>query len=193
MNLKPLLLVPAAATALLLAGCSSNDDTTATDSPQTSDVAAETTCPTAEAPADAKPEWTVDGTTGSVAIVGQTDTTAPRITVTTPFVVDKTEVKTLSEGSGEVVDETSTVAVCYVGVNGRTGETFDSAYERGEPATFPASGVVPGFKQALVGQKAGSSVAVVITSQDGYADGNPGAGIKKGDTLVFALKILSIY
>ena len=200
MKLKPLILLPVAACTLALAGCSS-DDTTASDASATTlgqnTNAADATgtvtskaCPTGTAPADTSPEWTVEGTTGSVSIVGQTDNNSPLITVTTPFAVDATEVKTLAEGDGPTVTEASTVSVCYVGVDGRDGSTFDSAYQRGEAADFPASGVIPGFQQALVGQKVGSSVAVVIPSKDGYPQGTPDGSIRPGDSLIFALKIL---
>jgi FKBP-type peptidyl-prolyl cis-trans isomerase len=78
-----------------------------------------------------------------------------------------------------------------MGVNGRDGRVFDSAYERGSPVQFPLNGVVPGFQKAITGQKVGSTVAVAATSADGYPDGEPRAGIEKGDTLIFAIKILS--
>jgi FKBP-type peptidyl-prolyl cis-trans isomerase len=131
------------------------------------------------------------GTTGQVAITGSTDTTAPKITVTTPFAVDETAVHTLTEGDGGVIPDTASVSVCYMGVNGRDGTVFDSSYERGVPVDFPLDGVIPGFQKAIAGQKVGSTVGVAMTSDDGYATGNPQAGIKVGDTLVFAIKIVS--
>jgi FKBP-type peptidyl-prolyl cis-trans isomerase len=148
-------------------------------------------CTTA-APADGgTPEWTLTGATGSVAVTGSTDAAAPRVDVTAPFSVTQTEVHTLHAGDGPVVAPTATVSVCYMGVNGRDGRVFDSAYERGSPADFPLGGVVPGFQKAIAGQKVGSTVGVAMTSADGYPDGQPSAGIQKGDTLIFAIKILS--
>ena len=149
------------------------------------------TCPTA-APANAgAPEWTLSGTTGSVAVTGSTDTAAPVVKVESPFTVAETQVHTLQAGSGPVVAPTATVSVCYMGVNGRDGNVFDSSYQRGEPADFPLDGVVPGFQKAITGQKVGSTVAVAMTSADGYPKGEPRAGIEPGDTLVFAIRILS--
>jgi hypothetical protein len=148
-------------------------------------------CPTAAAADGGTPEWTLTGATGSVAVTGSTDTTAPRVNVTAPFSVTQTEVHTLHAGEGPVVVPTATVSVCYMGVNGRDGRVFDSAYERGAPVDFPLGGVVPGFQKAIAGQKVGSTVGVAMTSADGYPDGQPQAGIQKGDTLVFAIKILS--
>lgn len=43
----------------------------------------------------------------------------------------------LDEGDGTTVTAESTVEINYVGVNGRTGEVFDSSYEAGQSATFP--------------------------------------------------------
>jgi FKBP-type peptidyl-prolyl cis-trans isomerase len=148
-------------------------------------------CPTTAPPNGGTPEWTLSGTTGSVAVTGSTDTTAPRVTVTAPFSVTQTQVHTLTAGDGPVVPGTARVSVCYMGVNGRDGSVFDSSYERGAPVAFSLDGVVPGFQKAIAGQKVGSSVAVAMTSADGYPDGQPSAGIRPGDTLIFAIKILN--
>ncbi len=148
-------------------------------------------CPTVAPQNGGTPEWTLAGTVGSVAVTGSTDTTAPRVTVTTPFSVAQTQVHTLRAGDGPVVSNTATVSVCYMGVNGRDGSVFDTSYERGAPVDFPLTGVVPGFQKAIAGQKVGSTVAVAMTSADGYPDGQPSAGIRPGDTLIFAIKILS--
>ncbi len=148
-------------------------------------------CPTAPPANPGAPEWTLPGATGSVAVTGSTDTSAPVVTVTAPFSVNATQVQTLQAGTGPVVAPTATVSVCYEGVNGRDGSVFDSSYQRGEPAEFSLDGVVPGFQKAIAGQKVGSTVAVAMVSADGYPQGQPRAGILPGDTLVFAIKILS--
>lgn len=149
------------------------------------------TCPTATPTNGGTPEWTLAGATGSVAVTGSTATAAPRVDVSTPFSVTQTQVHTLQAGDGPVVSGTAKVSVCYTGVNGRDGSVFDSSYLRGAPVDFPLTGVVPGFQKAIAGQTVGSTVAVAMTSEDGYPDGQPSAGIRPGDTLVFAIKILS--
>ncbi len=148
-------------------------------------------CPTAAPANGGPPDWTLAGTTGSIAVTGPTDTTAPRVTVTPPFSVTQTQVHTLHAGEGPVVPGTARVSVCYLGVDGRDGSVFDSSYERGTPVDFPLGGVVPGFQKAIAGQQVGSAVAVAMTSADGYPNGQPSAGIRPGDTLIFAIKILS--
>jgi hypothetical protein len=147
-------------------------------------------CPSAPPAAGGTSEWTVTGTTGSVSVIGSTDTAAPSVAVSAPFQVTETQVHTLRAGDGPVVAPTARVSVCYEGVNGRDGAIFDSAYQRGTPAEFSLGGVVPGFGKAIAGQTVGSTVAVAMTSEDGYPDGQPAAGIQPGDSLVFAIKIL---
>jgi FKBP-type peptidyl-prolyl cis-trans isomerase len=200
------LVVCAVSAAMTVAACSSDKPASSKDtssastsapaftqavSPASPQPAADSSCPT-QAPGDGgTPEWTLSGATGSVGVTGSTDTAAPRVTVTAPFSVTETAVHTLRAGDGPVVAPTATVSVCYMGVNGRDGRVFDSAYERGTPAQFPLDGVVPGFQKAIVGQKVGSTVGVAMASADGYPDGQPQAGIQKGDSLIFAIKILS--
>jgi hypothetical protein len=149
------------------------------------------TCPTAAPQNGGTPDWTLAGNTGSIAVTGSTDTTAPGVTVTAPFSVTQTQVHTLHAGNGPVVSSIAKVSVCYMGVNGRDGSVFDSSYQRGEAVDFPLTGVVTGFQKAIAGQTVGSTVAVAMTSADGYPDGQPSAGIRPGDSLVFAIKILS--
>ncbi|MGB3481006.1 MAG: FKBP-type peptidyl-prolyl cis-trans isomerase [Mycobacterium sp.] len=188
----------AASLVLTLAACGSDTDTASTSTPSVAPVvtssateSANSGCPTAAPEAGAEPEWTLPGATGSVAVTGSTDTAAPLINVTGPFSVPETQVHTLQAGDGPVVADTAEVSVCYMGVNGRDGSVFDSSYERGTPVEFPLDGVVPGFQKAIAGQTVGSTVAVAVTSADGYPDGQPAAGIQPGDTLIFAIKILN--
>jgi hypothetical protein len=185
---------------MTLAACGSDTKPPAASSSSVSDVftppsIAETateasTCPTAAPASGGAPEWTLSGATGSLAVTGSTDAAAPLVKVDGPFSVTETQVHTLKAGDGPVVADTAKVSVCYMGVNGRDGSVFDSSYERGEPAEFPLNGVVPGFQKAIAGQKVGSTVAVAMTSADGYPEGQPSAGIQKGDSLIFAIKIL---
>jgi len=192
----------AAAFAMSLAACGSDAKTSSSSSPSVADVTtpsvaestivtASSSCPTVAPQTAATPEWTLTGATGSVAVTGSTDTAAPVVKVEAPFSVTETQVHTLRPGDGPVVAPTATVSVCYQGVNGRDGSVFDSSYERGAPAEFSLDGVVPGFQKAIAGQKVGSTVAVAMVPADGYPEGQPAAGIQKGDTLIFAIKILS--
>jgi hypothetical protein len=190
----------AASLVMTLAACGSDTDTSSTPTSSVSDVFSppslvETSteaspCPMAAPANGGTPEWTLSGTTGSIAVTGSTDTAAPLVTVKAPFSVTETQVHTLKAGDGPVVANTARVFVCYMGVNGRDGSVFDSSYKQGAPVEFSLDGVVPGFQKAIAGQKVGSTVAVAMTSADGYPEGQPSAGIQKGDSLIFAIKIL---
>ncbi|WP_308126365.1 FKBP-type peptidyl-prolyl cis-trans isomerase [Rhodococcoides corynebacterioides] len=195
------ILAACATASLALAGCSSSDTAAPTDTTSAAAAATtgastgtadspRTTCPTAEPADDAAADWTLDGDTGSIAVVGPTADTAPRVDVQGPFSVAETRVQTLTAGDGPVVGDSARVSVCYQGVNGRDGSVFDSAFERGAPVAFPLANVVPGFQKAIAGQTVGSTVAVAVTSADGYPSGQPRAGIEPGDSLVFTIDIL---
>ncbi|WP_120270974.1 FKBP-type peptidyl-prolyl cis-trans isomerase [Mycolicibacterium novocastrense] len=206
MSLPVGLIACTASMVLALSACGSDTEASSTDTTSptsTSSLAdefipppvetgdpASAMCPTAPPQIGGAPEWTLNGDTGSVAVTGSTDSTAPLINVQPPFSVSETQVHTLKPGDGPVVSETATVFVCYMGVNGRDGSVFDNSYERGMPVDFPLDGVVPGFQKAIAGQKVGSTVAVAMTSADGYPEGQPAAGIQPGDSLIFAIKIL---
>ena len=56
------------------------------------------------------------------------------------------------------------------------------------------SQLIPGWDKGLVGQHIGSRVLLVIPPADGYGKtGNPQAGIKGTDTLVFVVDVLGAY
>lgn len=179
----------AAVLAFGVAACGSGAKTSSA-SPTTETTSAASACPTAAADGSAEPDWSFNGANGAISVIGPTAEAGPKVIVDGPFSVTDTEVHTLAAGDGPPVAETATVSVCYMGVNGRNGNVFDSSYQRGAPAAFQLNQVVPGFQKAIAGQKVGSTVAVAMTPDDGYPAGQPSAGIQPGDTLIFAIKIL---
>ena len=117
---------------------------------------------------------------------------APTITIPDDEAPTELKIANLITGDGEEVAEGANVTVHYTGMVWATGDIFDSSWERGEPATFPTGGVIPGFSKALVGQKVGSQVIAVIPPADGYDDAPPeGSPIGATDTLVFVVDILA--
>ncbi|MBM7367051.1 FKBP-type peptidyl-prolyl cis-trans isomerase [Gordonia hydrophobica] len=191
-----ILLSVAAASVLLVTGCSSDtgtDDATPSSLEITrpSPTMDGGVCPDNDPPAGTQPQWQIDGATGSLAVAGSTATAGPMIKVTAPLTVDETTVKTLAPGTGQEITDDSAVNVCYEGVNGRDGQAFDSSYQRGKPVRLRPDSVVPGFRKALLGQRVGASVAVVMTPADGYPQGTPDGSIKSGDSIVFVLKIMA--
>jgi peptidylprolyl isomerase len=104
--------------------------------------------------------------------------------------------QTLIEGAGPAVEKKQLLVVQYVGVTWRDGKQFDASWDRGQPAPFPIGmgQVIPGWDEGLVGSKVGSRVLLVIPPDKGYGkQGQPQAGIKGDDTLVFAVDILGAY
>ncbi|MDP0399564.1 FKBP-type peptidyl-prolyl cis-trans isomerase [Tsukamurella strandjordii] len=180
----------AVAVPLLLVACGSPADTTSTAPAAARDPLA--TCPSEAPAADAKPTvvFEGDGGHGRANVVPPTKAAAPRVTVTTPFRVDRTQVLRVHGGSGPALSENAVVTVCYQGVNGRTGAVFDDSFARSASAEFALTDVVPGFRKAIAGQQVGSTVAAAITSADGYPQGQPAAQIDPGDTLIFTITVL---
>ena len=118
----------------------------------------------------------------------------PKVTVKSPWAIDKTRTKVLTPSDGATVKQGQTVEINYHGVDGRTGETFDSSFARGAPVAFSLAQVVPGFSKGLVGQKQGSRVVIAMPGSDGYdsSGGNPQAGIEVGDTLIFVVDLVRV-
>ncbi|WP_350349914.1 FKBP-type peptidyl-prolyl cis-trans isomerase [Agromyces sp. G08B096] len=143
--------------------------------------------------ADGAPRLTRDG---FPAVVLAPDG-RPGITVPKAEPSGQTEVEVLREGSGEVVESGDQVVVHYTGVLWEDGTVFDSSWEKGGPTSFivadgEGSQVVPGFSKAIIGQKVGSQVGVIVAPEDGYgADGN-GSTIRGDATLFFVIDILGV-
>ena len=63
--------------------------------------------------------------------------------------------KEITPGKGKSPKASDTVTTHYKGTL-IDGTEFDSSYKRGEPATFPVSGVIPGWTEALQLMKEGA-------------------------------------
>ncbi|MDR0488493.1 MAG: FKBP-type peptidyl-prolyl cis-trans isomerase [Propionibacteriaceae bacterium] len=116
----------------------------------------------------------------------------PTVVVPEGWSITSTQAQIITQGDGPAAFVTGLIQANYVGINGRTGEIFDSSWERGAPVTFALNQVVPGFQKGLNGQKVGTRVLIAMPGADGY-DANGGqesAGIEIGDTLVFLVDIL---
>jgi peptidylprolyl isomerase len=125
--------------------------------------------------------------------VSLADDGAPTITLPDAPPPSELIVQPLITGAGPKVEQGQTITVHYTGVKWPGGDVFDSSWQKGQPAQFPigVGKVIPGWDAGLVGQTVGSQVLLVIPPAQGYGEqGQPSAGIKGTDTLVFVVDIL---
>jgi len=114
----------------------------------------------------------------------------PTITIPKGDPPAELKIAVLKQGEGAEVAASDTVTIHYSGVLWRTGEGFDSSWEKGAPYPNTASGFVPGFSTAIIGQKVGSQIIVIVPPEEGYgAQGN--GDILGTDTMVFVVDILA--
>ena len=100
--------------------------------------------------------------------------------------------KILKEGNGPKPTATDSVVCNYKGtlIN---GTEFDSSYKRGEPATFPVTGVIKGWTEALQLMPVGSKWQLFIPPDLAYGPrGTPGGPIGPNATLIFEVELISI-
>ena len=97
----------------------------------------------------------------------------------------------LTNGTGANPVETDQVTVHYHGTL-VDGTVFDSSVERGQPATFPVNGVIPGWVEALQLMSVGSKYKLYIPSDLAYGDRGAGGLIGPNETLIFEVELLSI-
>jgi FKBP-type peptidyl-prolyl cis-trans isomerase len=117
----------------------------------------------------------------------------PTVTVPTTDAPTNLVVQPLIKGAGAAVAAGQTITVHYTALIWQGGKKFDSSWDRNQPSEFTigTGQVIPGWDAGLVGQTVGSQVLLVIPPDQGYgAGGNPQAGIKGTDTLVFVVDIL---
>lgn len=94
-------------------------------------------------------------------------------------------------GTGEKPTAESTVKVHYTGTL-VDGTEFDSSVERGTPAQFPVSGVIPGWTEALQLMPVGSIFKLYIPENLAYGARAAGDAIKPFSTLIFQVELLEI-
>jgi len=99
--------------------------------------------------------------------------------------------KILTPGTGPIPGAADTVVCNYRGtfIN---GSEFDSSYKRGQPATFPVSGVIKGWTEALQLMPVGSKWQLFIPSDLAYGPRGAGGTIPPNATLIFEVELLSI-
>ncbi len=99
--------------------------------------------------------------------------------------------KIITAGTGPKPKATDTVVCNYRGTL-LDGKEFDSSYKRGEPATFPVSGVIKGWTEALQLMPVGSKWELYVPSDLAYGERGAGEDITPGSALIFEVELLSI-
>jgi FKBP-type peptidyl-prolyl cis-trans isomerase FklB len=107
--------------------------------------------------------------------------------VTTPSGL---QYEVLTEGKGAKPNKDQTVEVHYHGTL-IDGTVFDSSVQRGEPISFPVTGVIAGWVEALPLMAVGSKWKLCIPAELGYGNRAQGA-IPAGSVLVFEVELLGI-
>lgn len=97
----------------------------------------------------------------------------------------------LRAGSGARPSAADTVKVHYRGTL-LDGKEFDSSYARGEPATFPLAGVIPGWTEGVQLMPVGSKYVFWIPAALAYGQNGAGAEIPPNATLKFEVELLEI-
>ena len=97
----------------------------------------------------------------------------------------------LTEGNGPIPTAEDTVTTHYHGTL-PNGKVFDSSVERNQPASFPVSGVIKGWVEALQLMPVGSKWRLYVPSDLAYGAQGAGQDIGPNQALVFEVELLEI-
>lgn len=97
----------------------------------------------------------------------------------------------LTEGKGQRPTAADEVTVHYTG-RLIDGTVFDSSVERGEPATFGVTQVIPGWVEALQMMSEGSKWRLFIPSNLAYGPNGAGGVIGPNATLIFEVELIKV-
>jgi len=98
--------------------------------------------------------------------------------------------RVINAGKGNSPKLTDLVTVHYRGTL-LDGTEFDSSIRRGEPASFPVNGVIPGWQEALQLMKPGAKFELFIPPELAYDDNSP-PPIPPGSVLQFEVELLEV-
>ena len=99
--------------------------------------------------------------------------------------------KEITPGKGKSPKATDNVTTNYRGTL-IDGTEFDSSYKRGQPATFPVSGVIPGWTEALQLMREGGKWQLFVPSNLAYGERGAGREIGPNATLIFEVELISV-
>jgi FKBP-type peptidyl-prolyl cis-trans isomerase FkpA len=99
--------------------------------------------------------------------------------------------RTVTAGKGDKPKATDTVRVHYHGTL-VDGKVFDSSVQRGQPAEFALSGVIPCWTEGVQRMQVGEKAKLVCPASIAYGDRGAGTDIPPGATLIFEVELLGI-
>ena len=99
--------------------------------------------------------------------------------------------ESLKEGKGESPKASDTVTVHYKGTF-LDGKEFDSSYKRGEPTSFPLSGVIPCWTEGVQRMKPGGKAKLTCPPSIAYGSRGAGGVIPPNTTLHFEIELISV-
>lgn len=97
----------------------------------------------------------------------------------------------IKEGNGKQPTANDSVTVHYTG-RLIDGTVFDSSVDRGEPATFGVTQVIPGWVEALQMMKEGAQWRLYIPSALAYGPNGAGNAIGPNETLIFDVELIKV-
>lgn len=97
----------------------------------------------------------------------------------------------IEEGNGAMPKAGDEVTVHYTGTL-IDGTVFDSSVERGAPATFGVTQVIPGWVEALQMMKEGAKWRLFIPSNLAYGPNGAGGIIGPNATLIFDVELIKV-
>ena len=97
----------------------------------------------------------------------------------------------LEEGTGKQPSAGDNVTVHYTGKL-IDGTVFDSSVDRGEPAAFGVTQVIPGWVEALQMMKEGAKWRLFIPSNLAYGPNGAGNIIGPNSTLIFDVELIKV-
>ena len=94
------------------------------------------------------------------------------------------------DGTGAKPSVSDTVTVHYAGTF-IDGKTFDSSFDRGEPATFPLGALIPAWQMAIPQMGVGDTIELAAPATLAYGPVGKGP-IPGGATLLFKVQLLGV-
>ena len=99
--------------------------------------------------------------------------------------------RVIKSGDGAPVKNDGDLVTVYYKGSLINGKVFDQTKE-GEPAQFPAGGLIPGWVEALKLMKTGDTWELVLPSDLGYGSDGAGDSIPPDQTLVFTMTLVKV-